>query len=58
MTDYSDRIKKQGLYDLSFEPKSFWEYSRGSCIDKLIEDTKSFDHTPVSYTHLTLPTKA
>ena len=45
MTDYLDRIKKQGLYDLSFEPKSFWEYSRGSCIDKLIEDTKSFDHT-------------
>ena len=45
MSDYSDRVKKQGLYDLSFEPKSFWEYSRGSCIDKLIEDTKSFDHT-------------
>ena len=45
MNDYSNRIKKQGRYDLSFEPKSFWEYSRGSRIDKLIEDTKSFDHT-------------
>tara|TARA_R100001443_G_scaffold89798_1_gene96315 strand:+ start:480 stop:1484 length:1005 start_codon:yes stop_codon:yes gene_type:complete len=45
VTVYSDRIKKQGLYDLSFEPKSFWEYSRGSHIDNLIEDTKSFDHT-------------
>ena len=47
MTNYVERIKKQGLYELSFEPKSFWEYSRGSHIDKLIEDTKSYDHNPV-----------
>ena len=48
MISYTERLKKQGNYDLSFEPKSFWEYSRGSHLDKLIDDSKSYDHNPVA----------
>ena len=48
MISYAERLKKQGHYDLSFEPKSFWEYSRGSHLDKLIDDSKSYDHNPVA----------
>ena len=44
---YVDRLRKQGLYEFSYEPKSFWEYSRGNNIDKLVEDIKSYDHNKV-----------
>ena len=44
MTDYVERLRKQGLYELSYESKSFWEYSRGNSIDKLVEDIKSYDY--------------
>jgi len=44
MTDYVERLRKQGLYELSYEPKSFWEYSRGNSIDELVEDIKSYDY--------------
>ena len=43
-TEYTERLRKQGLYELSYEPKSFWEYSRGNSIDKLVEDIKSYDY--------------
>jgi DNA modification methylase len=43
-TEYTERLRKQGLYELSYEPKSFWEYSRGNSIDKLVNDIKSFDY--------------
>ena len=43
-TEYTKRLRKQGLYELSYEPKSFWEYSRGNSIDKLVEDIKSYDY--------------
>jgi len=41
---YVDRMRKQKDYEFSFEPKSFWEYSRGNNIDKLINDQKSYDN--------------
>jgi len=44
MTDYIERLRKQGLYELSYEPKSYWEYSRGNNIDKLVDDIKSYDY--------------
>ena len=44
MTDYIERLRKQGLYELSYEPKSYWEYSRGNNIDKLVNDIKSYDY--------------
>jgi len=47
MTDYVERLRKQGLYELSYEPKSFWEYSRGNSIDELVEDIKSYDYNAV-----------
>ena len=46
---YVDRLRKQGLYEFSYEPKSFWEYSRGNNIDKLVEDIKSYDHNKVKH---------
>lgn len=46
MNDYIDRVRKQLLHEFSYEPKSFWEYSRGNNIDKLVEDVKSYDHNP------------
>lgn len=33
-----------GYRDLSFAPKSFWDYTRGSYIDGLINDEKSYDN--------------
>jgi DNA modification methylase len=36
------------LYEFSYEPKSFWEYSRGNNIDKLVDDIKSYDHNKVA----------
>jgi len=48
MTDYIERLRKQGLYELSYEPKSYWEYSRGNNIDKLVDDIKSYDHNKVA----------
>ena len=47
MTDYVERLRKQGLYEFSYEPKSFWEYSRGNNMDKLVDDLKSYDHNKV-----------
>ena len=47
MTDYVERLRKQGLYEFSYEPKSFWEYNRGNNIDKLVDDLKSYDHNKV-----------
>ena len=44
---YVERLRKQGLYEFSYEPKSFWDYSRGNNIDKLVEDIKSYDHNKV-----------
>ena len=41
---YADRMRKQKSYEFSFEPKSFWEYSRGNNIDLLINDQKSYDN--------------
>jgi DNA modification methylase len=41
---YADRMRKQKLYEFSYEPKSFWEYSRGNNIDLLINDEKSYDN--------------
>lgn len=35
---YSERMKKQTEFELSFEPKSFWEYKIGTPIDKLCDD--------------------
>jgi DNA modification methylase len=46
--DYIERLRKQGLYEFSYEPKSFWEYNRGNNIDKLVDDLKSYDHNKVS----------
>ena len=45
---YVERLRKQGLYEFSYEPKSFWDYSRGNNIDKLVDDIKSYDHNKVS----------
>ena len=45
---YVERLRKQGLYEFSYEPKSFWEYSRGNNIDKLVDDIKSYDHNKVA----------
>ena len=47
MTDYVERLRKQGLYEFSYEPKSFWEYGRGNNMDKLVDDLKSYDHNKV-----------
>ena len=47
MIDYVERLRKQGLYEFSYEPKSFWEYNRGNNIDKLVDDLKSYDHNKV-----------
>ncbi len=47
MIDYIERLRKQGLYEFSYEPKSFWEYNRGNNIDKLVDDLKSYDHNKV-----------
>ena len=47
-TEYTERLRKQGLYELSYEPKSFWEYSRGNSIDKLVNDTKAFDFKDIN----------
>ncbi len=44
---YVERLRKQGLYEFSYEPKSFWEYNRGNNIDKLVDDIKSYDHNKV-----------
>jgi len=44
---YVERLRKQGLHEFSYEPKSFWEYSRGNNIDKLVEDIQSYDHNKV-----------
>ena len=44
MIDYVERLRKQGLYEFSYEPKSFWEYGRGNNMDKLVDDLKSYDH--------------
>jgi len=41
---YADRMRKQKSYEFSYEPKSFWEYSRGNNIDLLINDQKSYDN--------------
>jgi len=41
---YADRMRKQKEYEFSYEPKSFWEYSRGNNIDILINDQKSYDN--------------
>jgi len=41
---YVERLRKQGLYEFSYQPKSFWEYERGNNIDKLVDDIKSYDH--------------
>jgi len=48
MTEYVERMRSQKQYEFSYEPKSFWEYSRGNNIDKLVEDIKSYDHNAVS----------
>jgi len=42
---YHDRIKKQGEYEFSYEPKSFWEYKRGGNLDVLVRDSKSYGET-------------
>ena len=47
MTDYVERLRKQGLYEFSYEPKSFWEYGRGNNMDKLVDDLKSYDYNKV-----------
>ena len=47
MIDYIERLRKQGLYEFSYEPKSFWEYGRGNNMDKLVDDLKSYDHNKV-----------
>lgn len=41
---YVDRMRKQKKYELSYEPKSFWEYSRGNNIDKMVNDKKSYEN--------------
>jgi len=41
---YVDRMRKQKEYEFSYEPKSFWEYSRGNNIDKMVNDKKSYDN--------------
>jgi DNA modification methylase len=45
MSEYHQRIKKQGQFEFSFEPKSFWEYIRGGVLDKIIGDSKSYGET-------------
>ena len=47
MNDYVERLRKQGLYEVSYEPKSFWEYGRGNNMDNLVDDLKSYDHVKV-----------
>ena len=51
--NHNERMVKIGNYDLSFAPKSFWEYSRGSYMDTLVNDSKSYDnvkgHAEVSF---------
>ena len=39
-----DRMRNISSKDLSFAPKSFWEYKRGSYLDTLINDERSFDN--------------
>ena len=46
MTDYVERLRKQGLYEFSYEPKSFWEYGRGNNMDKLVDDLKNGKKMP------------
>jgi DNA modification methylase len=41
---YADRMRKQKFYELSFEPKSFWNYNRGNNLDILINDQKSYEN--------------
>lgn len=47
---HTERMRNIAQHDLSFAPKSFWEYSRGSLIDTLINDEKSYDnHTTKNF---------
>jgi len=37
MTKYSERLKTQGNYEISFEPNSIWKYKKNKILEKLCE---------------------
>ena len=41
---HTERMREIGKHDLSFPPKSIWNYTRGSFLDTLINDEKCFDN--------------
>jgi len=45
---YAERMRESSLREVSFPPMSYWKYTRNSNLDKLVNDSESYDFNPAT----------